>query len=93
MVMKMAKLTYKQLIDICNARRTDHFWLVNTSNDIKISLRYDDCNHCMNLTLGGTVCVGFDKCRLSELNEGIVSLYRKDVFIGCIDIRDLEAWE
>ncbi len=87
------KLTYKQLIDICNARRTDHIWFINTINNCKVAFSYDDCNHDMHVTVGGLACISFDKCRLNAFTENVVDLYKKDAFIGCIDIKDLEAWE
>ena len=87
------KLTYEKLCDICYARNTEHFWLVNAVDGVKVSLKYDDCAHTMDVTIGGIISVGFDKCSLSELSEEIVNLYRKDVFVGVLNIKHLEVWE
>lgn len=87
------KLTYEKLCDICYARNTEHVWFIDAVNKVKVSFNYDDCNHSMHVTVGGLLSITFDKFRLNELTEGIIDLYKRDVFLGCLDISHLEAWE
>lgn len=87
------KLTYEKLIDICNARDTKHVWYTNKVNGCKVSFSYDDCGDYMHVGVGALICITFDRCTPNKQTEDIVDLYKKDVFVGCLDIEDLEVWE
>lgn len=87
------KLTYEKFCDLLYSRNTEETWFKSDELGVLCSLRYDDCGHCQTITVGGIISIGFDKCTNGELQEGVVNLYRKDVFVGCLDIRNLEVME
>ena len=87
------KLTYEKFCDLLYSRSTGKIWFKSPELGIVTSLHYDDAGHCQTVTVAGIISISFDKCTEGELQEGILNLYRKDVFVGCLDIRDLEVWE